>query len=240
MQNLPGLQRSTLYARISEALAKRIATGVWKPGAILPSEQELAQEFGVSHGTMRKALNRLEEDRLLVRKQGRGTFVIDHTSAENILRFINLRNSNGERIAGVGEMLAQTVRPVTAEEEERLQVGASELVACTKRLRKHQGRPLLVEERCLALSRFPGLGASAPGDYQIIVLAQKCGLHLGKAIERVNPSKATPELAKLLSIDVGAMLLKLDRVIYSGDGLPVERRIASCHLKDEFYFAEIQ
>ncbi len=240
MQQSDGLARRPLYLQVQDVLAKRIATGTWKPGSSLPNETDIARELGVSIGTVRKAFEQLEADQLVARKQGRGTFVVDQTTDEHILRFINLRDRSGERIAGVGEMLAQTVRPATAEEQARLRVGPAETVVATKRLRRHQDRPFLVEERCLAVSRFRGLEASAVGDYRVIVLAQERGLNLVKAVERASLSEATPEQAELLAVDAGAVLLKLDRVIFAGDDLPVERRVAFCNLKDEVYFAEMR
>ena len=63
-----------LYLQLRDALAERISSGNWRPGAIIPSESDLAREFGVSPGTMRKALDLLESERVLIRRQGRGTF----------------------------------------------------------------------------------------------------------------------------------------------------------------------
>jgi GntR family transcriptional regulator len=179
-------------------------------------------------------------DQLIARKQGRGTFVIDQTTEENILRFINLRDRSGERIASMGEMLAQTVRRATVEEQERLRLEPSETIVATTRARKHQEQPFLVEERCLAVSRFHDLEADAVGDYRILALAQEHGLNLVKAVEQASIAEATPEQAKLLAVETGAMLLKLDRVIFAPDDLAVERRIAFCNLKDEVYFAEMR
>jgi GntR family transcriptional regulator len=239
MPQPPALTKRPLYLQVHDILADRIATGVWGPGSNLPNELNLAQELGVSLGTVRKALEQMEADQLIARKQGRGTFVIDHTDAEKICRFISLCSKSGERVDGVGEMLSQAVRCVSGEEAERLQLDASEEVVWTKRLRRLDGRPFLVEERCLVVGRFPGLEAGAVGDYKVIELAQKFGVHLSKASEHVRLAEATPELAALLSVDAGAPLLALDRVIFSGDDLPVERRIAFCHLQDEFYLARM-
>ena len=153
---MPQFTRSFLYSQVQAALVERIATGRWKPGTSLPNEHDLAQEFGVSDGTMRKALNQMEGIGLISRRQGRGTFVIDQTAPENILRFVNLRDANGERLAGTGRMLAQAVRSASSGEIERLQVDAGELVVWTKRLRSHQGKPLLVEERSSSRAAFRG------------------------------------------------------------------------------------
>ena len=61
-----------LYVQVRNLLAQRIASGVWAPGSMLPNEMELARELGVSPGTVRKALDSLESDRLVLRRQGRG------------------------------------------------------------------------------------------------------------------------------------------------------------------------
>ena len=73
------IQLSTrpIYLQLRDALAERIASGEWKPGSAIPNEGDLAREFGVSAGTMRKALSLLEDEHLITRRQGRGTYVND-------------------------------------------------------------------------------------------------------------------------------------------------------------------
>ena len=92
------LAREPLYLQVCELLSRQIASGVWKPNAALPNELELARELGVSTGTVRKALERLEADRLVMRRQGRGTFVIDQTGPEAASRFERLRQRDGDTI----------------------------------------------------------------------------------------------------------------------------------------------
>ena len=88
-----------LYLQLRDALAERVAAGEWKPGTAIPNETELAREFGVSAGTMRKALDLLKDEHLLTRRQGRGTFVNDQSSEELAVRFCNVRKPDGDRIA---------------------------------------------------------------------------------------------------------------------------------------------
>ena len=71
-----------LYVQVRNLLAQRLASGVWPPGSMLPNEMELARELGVSSGTVRKALDSLESDRLVLRRQGRGT-IINASLSEN-------------------------------------------------------------------------------------------------------------------------------------------------------------
>src|SRR5262245_19416931 len=88
------LAREPLYLQVCELLTRRIADGAWKPNTTLPNEMELAREMGVSTGTVRKALEKLEADRLVVRRQGRDTFVLDQAAPEVACRFDRLRCSD--------------------------------------------------------------------------------------------------------------------------------------------------
>lgn len=221
-----------LYLQVRNLLAERIAAGFWAPGAMLPNEQELARELGVSAGTVRKALDRLEKDRLLLRRQGRGTFIADQASQELRVRFSNIRNTAGQRIVGELQLLSQTKGSASAIEQERLQLDPGEAVLRTTRLRRDRGRLFMYEEACLAASRLPGLEGADVGNYSISALAQRCGVHLANANERVTLAKASPEVAGQLGIAPQTPLLKLDRVVSAMSGLPVEWRVALCHLPE--------
>src|SRR5690349_10497376 len=89
-----------LYLQVRDLLASRIAAGDWRPGGTLPNEVELARELNVSPGTVRKALDQMEDEHLVFRRQGRGTFVADQSSEELAVRFTNIRTSQGSRISG--------------------------------------------------------------------------------------------------------------------------------------------
>jgi GntR family transcriptional regulator len=110
------LKNRALYLQVRDALTERIASGEWVPGFALPNEGDLAREVGVSSGTMRKALELMEGARLIVRRQGRGSFVKDQTSHELEGRFNNLRCPDGEPV--VGEVKSATVAHGPASEIE--------------------------------------------------------------------------------------------------------------------------
>ena len=229
-----------LYVQVRNLLAQRIASGVWPPGSMLPNELELARELGVSSGTVRKALDKLESDRLVVRRQGRGTSVVDQASGEVATRFSNIRDGQGRRILGDMELLAQARAQPTEVEQERLQLNAGDAVLRTTRLRRYKGRVFMHEEVSLAVGRFPGLDDGAAGNYRISALAQRHGIHLAKASERVSLEEATPQTARQLEVEAPSRLLKLDRVVYASAGDPVEWRLALCSLAEDLrYFAEM-
>jgi GntR family transcriptional regulator len=229
-----------LYLQVRNLLAERIASGVWVPGSMLPNEMDLARELGVSPGTVRKALDNLESDRLVLRRQGRGTSVVDQASGDLASRFSNFRDAAGVRVAGDLELLTQTQDTPTPIERERLQLSAGEPVLRTTRLRRYQGHLYMHETVVLAVSRFPGLEGVDAGAFRISSLAQRYGIHLAKASEWLTLEAATPEAAKLLGVAPRSQLMKLDRVIYSAAGPPVEWRVGFCRLvEDLVYLAEI-
>lgn len=235
------ITRDSLHLQVYSALMQLIIGGHWKPGVTLPNEHELAREFGVSSGTVRRALEKLEADNLLERRQGRGTFVIDHAGGEPAKRFNNIRDRNGQRVAPIsGRVLDQNIGPATQTEQARLMISANDKVLRVRRVNDHDGRPYMYEEASLAMGRMPRLSDNEPvGNYLIASLARKYGAHLARAVEKLSFAEgASPEIAELLMVEPGARLLNLDRVVFSVSGEPIEWRVALCEFRNEHYLAE--
>jgi GntR family transcriptional regulator len=228
-----------LYLQVKDMLIERIAMGAWKPGAAIPNEIELSRELGISVGTVRKALDELENERLICRRQGRGTFVIDQTSTESALRFTSFRNRDGMRVAGDVESCA--VVPASANEREghRLQIRNGEPVFRLQRMRTLGGDPFTVEESTVPQSRFPGLADEDDVPSSIVVLAHRYGALLARVEERISVRSADARLANLLKVDEDTPLLSVDCVVYAIDGRPVEWRLAYCHMRENYYLSEI-
>jgi GntR family transcriptional regulator len=216
-----------LYIQVRDHLAQQIAQGALKPGSHLPSELELADRLGVSLGTLRKALEALEDERLITRRQGRGTFVRDH-AADARHTFDNLRTKDGQPIPFTVQFLGATRE--RADAEERLGLEGPEVVVRCKQVRHYEG-PFMFEQMSLAVSRFSGLDcAELRGPYQIAVLAQEHGVLVGCGSESVQIAQASAEVSALLEVDPGTPLLKLDRIIHSLDHVPLEWRMGYCRL----------
>lgn len=228
-----------LYLQVKDMLIQRIAAGAWKPGAAIPNEIELSRELGISVGTVRKALDEMEHERLISRRQGRGTFVIDQTSYEQAVRFSNIRDPGGNRIGG--NIVSCTVVGATANEHEarRLELRAGEPIFRIHRVRSHNDVPLMVEESTVPQAHFPGLERESEVPPSIVVLAHHYGVLLGRAEERIGVAAAKGDIAKLLAVDTGAPLLILDCVVHAIDGRPIEWRLASCNLRENHYLAEM-
>lgn len=229
-----------LYLQLRDALAERIASGEWKPTAAIPNESDLAREFGVSAGTMRKALDMMEAERLLTRRQGRGTFVNDQSSDELAARFSNIRGPDGKRVCGLVKSAEVTEGLASEVECARLRLRPEEPVYRIHRVRHHKGQIFLVEDVTLPATLFPDLEhKKAAVMDRVIVLAQEYGILLGKADERVSLSGAPATVAQKLGVAAGSPVLVLDRIVLALDGLPIEWRMGWCHLADRYYMAEM-
>jgi GntR family transcriptional regulator len=226
-----------LYIQVRNALAERIARGAWKPGAAVPSEGDLAREMGVSAGTMRKALDLLERDRLISRRQGRGTFVNDPSCDELATRFINIRGPDGKRIVGDVKSVEITAGVATDKEVRRLDLKSGEKVYRLRRTRFIGERPFMLEEASVPTSLFPGLEQMGKLARRIVTLAQHYGILLGKAEEHISIGIATAKVAEALHLAEGAPMVVLDRVVHTTDGRPVEWRMACCDLSENHYFS---
>ena len=86
---------SPLYQQIRTLLLGSLQAGEWQPGEAIPSELELAARFKVSQGTVRKAIDELAAENLVVRRQGKGTFVVTHTEQTTRYRFLRLAADDG-------------------------------------------------------------------------------------------------------------------------------------------------
>ncbi len=232
------LLNRSLYLQVRDDLARRIAAGEWKPRAALPNEGDLSREYGVSSGTMRKALDLLEQQHLLSRRQGRGTFVNDHSSGDLACRFTAIRTPDGKLVVGDIDSPSIQRDPANDAERARLNLVKGDYVYRIGRLRKVDGKPLMWERASVPAELFPNLEQDGFA-HSIVALAQEHGVLLGTAEERISTTKASADVAKALAIDVGAPIAVLDRIVRSISGDPVEWRVAWCELSENHYLAQM-
>jgi GntR family transcriptional regulator len=226
-----------IYLQLRDAMAQRIAKGEWKPGAAIPNESDLAREFGVSPGTMRKALSLLEGEHLITRRQGRGTFINDQASEGLVDRFCSIRGADGQPIPGRVEIGEINKATADAEACQRLQLRSQDPVWRFRRVRYHEDGAFMSEEVVLPAELFPRLDARNAG--RIVLLAQQYGLLLGPAEERISIGAATPHTAEALHLTRGAPVIVLDRIVHTIEGRPVEWRVGQCHLAANYYLAHL-
>lgn len=235
-----GFSNRPLYLQVRDALAQRIAAGEWKPSTAIPNEGDLARQFGVSPGTTRKALDLLEAQRLLTRRQGRGTFVNDQSSEELAVRYSNIRERDGTHVGDEVQILDISEGAVSETECLRLRMRMHEKVHRVGRVRLSGGKPFMIEEVAMPAAMFPGLSEQKELSHRIVVLAQQFGILLGKGEERVTIGSPSPEAARSLRMEPAAPVLVLDRIVHTLDGRPAEWRLGQCNIAGRHYLAEFK
>lgn len=209
--------RRALYLQVRDLLTERIARGTWKGGSHIPNEMDLAREVGVSSGTVRKALELMEAQRLITRRQGRGTFVNDPSADGLADRFSNIRGAGGERICGRVSSREITEGIATSVERERLRLPADGTVFRIHRVREHAGRAFLVENITVPAALFAGLSDERALVDDIVSLAHHYGLLLGRGEERLSTVVPSAAVAQALGVTPGMPVTMLDRVLFMLD-----------------------
>lgn len=229
-----------LYVQVRDELVKRVHTGTWRPGTVLPSEHELAAELGVSQGTVRKALDAMARDNILRRQQGRGTFVREQTSEDALFRFFQLFDDDGVRITPEGDGAAVTHGPATREEAVRLKLAAKSAVIRLSRERLRAGRPFICETIIVPRAPFAGLAAiSRVPNTLYDLFQQRFGVTVMRADERITAVAAPRKVAARFGLSVGSPLLLIDRTAFDLEGRPVEWRVSYCHLVGAHYLSRV-
>jgi GntR family transcriptional regulator len=230
-----------LYAQVRDLLIERISSGAWKPGDLIPNEFAIARELGVSQGTIRKALDALAADRLLVRRQGRGTYVAEHTPADVLFRFFNFFDGKGQRIEPNSMDASISEGRATAMERRRLALGDAARVIRISRKRTRSGAPFISEKIVLPARLFPGLANEPRVPNTLYDHFQKVyGVTVARGREQVTAIAAGSAAARALGVAEGAPLLKLDRVMYDLQQQPVEWRVSLCRMDGAAYTVELR
>ncbi len=219
----PGrLTAEPLYKRAEAAMLARIADGTWPPGHRLPPETALAEAFGVSQGTLRKAMAALEARGLLARAPGRGTTVARITDEAALYAFFPLRDAAGRRI--IPEPMRERVSQGPAGPEEAAALGEGR-VWRIERLRAHGGRAFALERMAVPAARFPDLGARAPLPNSLYPFYEAAyGVTVARAEDDLAAVAAGPAEAAALGLALGAPLLRARRVAHDLAERAVELR----------------
>jgi GntR family transcriptional regulator len=230
-----------LYAQVRDALIERIRTGGWTPGQLIPNEFDLAAEFGVSQGTARKALDALAADGLLVRRQGRGTFVVEHTPANVMFRFFNIYDDSGAQVLPASPAAKPVSALANSAEQAALRLAPGDRVIRVNRVRTRDGKPFVLETLTLPDAMFPGLANRSEIPNTLYDLFQReFGILVARGDERVTAVSAGAQEAKALGVTLGSPLLRISRVAFGLDDRPVEWRVSTCHLDGAHYFVKLK
>lgn len=230
-----------LYRQVKDRLVRRIAEGRWLAGQLIPSEMQIAQELAVSQGTVRKALDEMTAENLLVRRQGRGTYVASHDDDRVLFQFFRLTRDGEARAFPDSEVLAVTKQRADAEARERLMLAPGASVVVIRRLRSLSGERAISETIVVPSARFPGLETADPVPNNLYGLyAERYGVTIARATESLKAVACPAEDAGHLGLADASPILRIDRVAADLDGHPVEWRISLCRTDRYHYLSDLR
>jgi GntR family transcriptional regulator len=223
--------RLPLHARLRDLLAARLAAGEWPPGTALPAESRLAVEYGVSLQTMRRAISHLEQEGLVDRQHGRGTFSRPARGTDSLLRFFRVTDAQAgnEAILPESRILSSNRAPLPAGAARRLRRNAGEEALCLSRLRSWNGAAILYETIHLPLPEATpllGLELEEHGALLYPLLQERCGLLVARADDAITVTQADAHTAAMLQIRPGEPVIVAERTAYDAGGRPIEARLA--------------
>ncbi|MBN9544937.1 MAG: GntR family transcriptional regulator [Alphaproteobacteria bacterium] len=239
MNDTPGYR--PLYRQVYDILVRKIAEGAWKPGEMLPSEQTLAREMGVSHGTVRKVLDALTAENLLLRRQGKGTFVAEHDQDRALFRFFHIARPGGERLVPQSAKVKIRTRPCRAIEAGKLALRNKDMVFEITRLRLIGGKPAIRETIILPERLFPRLDRIGDLPNTLYSLYQsQFGITVAAAREELRAALATQDDQSSMGLKAGTPILVIGRVALSLTGQPVEWRESRVRTDQLVYAVTLQ
>lgn len=229
-----------LYRQARDVLVGRINDGIWQPGQVLPSEIEIAADLGVSQGTARKALDEMESENLVIRHQGRGTFVARHDDARIIFQFFKLTPDSGERKFPVSKILDIDVRSADATATKILKLRAGSRVVHLERIRSLAGKVAIVETIMLPNSLFPGAEKLELPNNLYELYRSRFGVTIARSTEQLKAVAAKRRETKHLGVGIGTPLLSIDRTAFALDGRPAEWRVSLCRTDTIHYLSDLR
>jgi GntR family transcriptional regulator len=233
---------SPLYQQIKGLLMRSLTLGEWKAGEALPAEPELAQRFKVSQGTVRKALDALTADGLLVRRQGKGTFVATHAEAQVQYRFLRLMPDQGPREAMQRRFLDFRRLRAPADIARSLELRAGDGVLQLRRLLLAGDTPVVLDDIWLSARLFKGLTAERLQAYRgpmYGLFEAEFGVQMIRAEEKIRAVAAGAAEASLLGVAADAPLLLVERRSYTYADRPVELRRGLYRTEAHYYRNEL-
>ncbi len=231
-----------LYRSVQRALMERLANGDLKPGQLIPSERQLATEFNVSIGTLRKAIDDLVEQRILIRQQGKGTYVATHDRERLLFYFFHIVPQSGLKSYPLVEFVFFHKAIASEEVAMRLKIAVGAPVFHIRNRMSLDDQIVSVDDIVLDHERFASLSSPQFRERPNTIYnlyQESFGITVVKTEERLRAEAAHEEHAKQLKIKTGTPVLVIRRVALDMRGEPVELRISTVNTSRHEYFAEL-
>lgn len=223
-QALNQAESTPLYIQLKDIIKSAITSGEFKPEMKIPSEDDFSQRYRVSRITVRRAVTELVDEGLLVKKQGKGTFVSARKVKRNIIEFLSFTLTcqiNGVK-PGSSLMKKEIIEPSEMDIHE-LKLQKNEKVILIQRIRYANGEPIIIENNYLS-ERYKGLfDENLEGHSLYRILKEKYGTEPVRSKKTLEICRATKEEANLLKISISSPLFLMKGIAYDADGMPVHR-----------------
>lgn len=227
-----------LYRVVKRSLLQDIESGHHAAGSCLPSETRLAAAFGVSIGTLRHAVDELVAEHILVRHQGRGTFVAVHNTDRFLFQYFHVERSDGLREAPRVELVAFERQRAEGEAATALRLRPGEPVIQIDNRLLLQGRAVIHDRLVLPSGLFKGLTEKRLRERSSTIyhLYQTgFGITVVRALERARAAAADRSTARVLGVAVGMPVLVVRRTALTFGDRPVEYRVSTLNTEHHDY-----
>lgn len=232
-----------LYQQVHTQLTELILNGTWPSGTLIPGENELASQFGVAVGTLRRALSALKADGMLVRQPRKGTFVTGRMPQHNLRQFFHyfrLQGANGETYRSVAKVLDCRFRPALALEAQVLQIKKGEPVLDLQRVRSVGGKAIMFDTLVIQASRIPDFPIGKVPELLYQFLWDYYDIRIHAVRERVTADVVNGRDRELLDLDDAKAVLVIDDVAFDQAGVPVLMSSHRCVTQGMYYINEVQ
>lgn len=236
-----------LHEQVKERILKRIILGEWKEGDVLPSETRLATHFGVSYGTVRRAMTDLVTDGVIIRRQKTGTIVTGRTPLHSLARFyqyFRLHSTDGKLVTTEARTLDVGRREATDREAEALRIAQGETVGTLLRVRSFEGRPVMVDHMTAPLSRVPGFPQDREAAEPLLYnwLLKSHGVRVAVVREKLSARLASEEEYEWLELERGKphALLEIRETAFDARNTPLFLMRHSALTEHHVYINEIR
>jgi GntR family transcriptional regulator len=230
-----------LYKQVKQRLIRHLVGETWGPGDVLPSEPKLAERFGVSSGTVRKALDELTAENVVMRHQGKGTIVARHDPERSLFHFFRMTDAAGAVLTPTSRVLSCTRRRARKSDLDRLELPSGAHVVEIERVRDLAGQPAMLERIVLSVRLFSGLEQAAADlpNALYVYYEENYGVTVYRAREGLRAIAADARDVALLPVVFGQPMLEIDRIALTLDGNPVEWRVSRCATEHSRYSLEL-
>ena len=234
----PGASGGPLYRRVKLALLRAIESGRYPAGGALPSEGELAAALGVSIGTLRHAVDELVAEHILVRRQGRGTFVALHTADRILFGFFHVERSDGLREIPQVELLSFERTRIDEEAAQALRLTAGDPAFQIENRLLLQQRVVIHDRLLLPVLLFKGLTERRFRERPSTIYhlyQTEFGITVTQAHERARAVAADRAAARVLGVASGAPVMQVRRTALTFGDRPVEYRVSTINTAHHDY-----